>query len=82
MNWIVYILRCKDKTLYCGVTNDLEARLEKHRKGTGAKYTRGRGPFKLLRSERHPSKSAALKREIAIKKLTRAEKLKLCNNKT
>ena len=82
MQVTVYILRCKDKTLYCGVTNDLEARLEKHRNGTGAKYTRGRGPFKLLRSETYPDKSAALKREIAIKKLPRAEKLKLCNNKT
>jgi putative endonuclease len=82
MSWTVYILRCKDKTLYCGITNDLPARLEKHRNGTGAKYTRGRGPFKILRSETFKTKSAALKREIAIKKLTRAEKLKLCDNKT
>ena len=81
MTWTVYILRCKDKTLYCGVTNDLEARLNKHALGTGAKYTRGRGPFKLLRSEEFPTKSEALKRELAIKKLPRARKLKLCENK-
>ncbi len=81
MTWMVYILRCKDKTLYCGVTNDLDLRLEKHTLGTGAKYTRGRGPFELLRSEEFPDKSAALKREIAIKKLTRAQKLELCENK-
>jgi putative endonuclease len=78
--WTVYILRCGDRTLYTGITNDLPARLAKHAKGTGAKYTRGRGPFKVLYTERHRTKSRALKREIAIKALRRAEKLKLASN--
>jgi putative endonuclease len=78
--WTVYILKCADKTLYTGITNDLPERLAKHAKGTGAKYTRGRGPFKVLYTERHRTKGRALKREIAIKGLRRAEKLKLASN--
>lgn len=75
--WYVYILRCKDDTLYCGITPDLEKRLEMHRTGKGAKYTRGRGPLELVYSEQLPTHSDALKREIAIKRLPRSEKLKL-----
>lgn len=70
MVWTVYILECKDKTLYTGITNDLESRLEKHDKGAGAKYTRGRGPFAIVFTERHPTKSSALKREAGIKALS------------
>ncbi len=75
--WMVYILRCADGTLYTGVTNDLEERLLKHEKGTGAKYTRGRGPYKVMLSEAHADKSSALKREAEIKSLSRSEKIKL-----
>jgi putative endonuclease len=75
--WIVYILQCADDTLYTGVTNDLELRVRKHEDGKGAKYTRGRGPYRILFSEQHPTKSAALKREAEIKSFSKSEKLKL-----
>lgn len=75
--WTVYILRCGDGTLYTGITNDLENRLDMHRSGKGAKYTRGRGPLELVYTEECDSKSNALKRELAIKTLSRAQKLKL-----
>jgi len=77
MSWTVYILRCADDTLYTGITNDLEQRLSKHADGTGAKYTKGRGPFEVLYTEPHPDRSAASRREIAIKSLSKAEKLEL-----
>ena len=80
MMWYLYILRCKDGTLYTGITTDVEKRLEAHQSGKGAKYTRGRGPLELAYTEELPDKSAALKREIAIKRLSRPEKLKLCSN--
>ena len=75
--WTVYILRCGDDTLYTGITNDLPARLEAHRTGKGAKYTRGRGPLELLYSENCADKSEALKRECAIKALRREDKINL-----
>lgn len=75
--WIVYILECADGTLYTGVTNDIDGRLAKHENGTGAKYTRGRGPFRVLYREEQETRSAALKRELAIKAMSRADKLKL-----
>ena len=77
MNWLCYILRCADGTLYCGITNDLEKRLAAHNDGTAAKYTRARGPVELVRVENCASRSAALQREMAIKSLTREEKLAL-----
>ncbi len=58
-SWFVYILRCGDDTLYTGVTNDIDARLAKHRNGTGAKYTRSRGPYEVLLTEEHADRSAA-----------------------
>lgn len=73
----VYIVQCADGTLYTGWTTDLERRLQLHNSGRGAKYTRGRGPVSLLYSQRMESKSDALKREAAIKKLSRAKKLAL-----
>lgn len=76
--WTVYILRCKDDTLYTGITDDLPHRLAAHNAGKGAKYTRGRGPVVLVYQEEAPNKSTALKREHAIKQLTRTEKLILC----
>ncbi len=82
MPWTVYILECADKTLYTGITNDLEARLEKHADGTGAKYTRGRGPYKVVYTESHRAKGRALKREAAIKALSRNRKLELAAGRT
>ena len=73
----VYMLRCKDGSLYTGWTNDLEHRLAMHNSGRGAKYTRGRGPLELVYSEELPDKEAALRRECAIKKLGREQKLAL-----
>ncbi|TAN72081.1 MAG: GIY-YIG nuclease family protein [Gallionella sp.] len=77
MRWFCYLLRCADDTLYCGITNDLEKRLAAHNTGMAAKYTRARGPVALVFVETHADKSAALKREMEIKSLTRAEKLML-----
>lgn len=77
MSYFVYILRCGDDTLYTGSTDNVERRLAVHQSGRGAKYTRSRGPLTLVYQEEWPDKSAALKREAAIKKLTRPEKLKL-----
>ena len=77
MNWYVYMLRCGDASLYTGITDDVEKRLAAHRAGKGAKYTRGRGPLELVYVEEQPDKPAALRRELAIKKLPRSAKLKL-----
>ena len=73
----VYMLRCKDGSLYTGWTNDLEHRLAMHNSERGAKYTRGRGPLELVYSEELPDKEAALRRECAMKKLRREQKLAL-----
>ena len=75
--WYVYLLECGDKTLYCGVTDDVERRLAMHRSGKGAKYTRGRAPLELVYTEQCQSHSHALKRECAIKRMTRQEKLNM-----
>ena len=75
--WFVYILRCADETLYCGITDDVAKRLEAHRSGKGAKYTRGRAPLELVYQEQCPDHSQALKREHAIKQLPRRKKLEL-----
>ena len=77
MPWYVYILRCGDGTLYTGITDDIPRRLAAHRAGKGAKYTRGRGPLELVYTEQLPDKSAALRREAAIKRLRRGEKERL-----
>ena len=77
MDWTVYILKCGDGSLYTGITNDLDARIAAHESGAGAKYTKGRGPFTLVYREECAGRSEATKREIAIKKLSRAEKLAL-----
>lgn len=73
----VYMLRCKDDSLYTGWTNDLEHRLAMHRSGKGAKYTRGRGPLTLVYTEQLPDKASALRRECELKALTRQQKLAL-----
>lgn len=80
MSWVVYILQCGDGTLYTGITNDLVKRIAAHEQGLGAKYTRGRAPFNLIYQEQFKNRSDATKRELAIKKLTRHEKLALSRN--
>lgn len=75
--WYLYILRCKDGSFYTGITTNVEKRLEAHRSGKGAKYTRGRGPLEVIYSETCGSRSDALKREWEIKALTREEKMTL-----
>lgn len=77
--WFVYILECADRTLYTGITNDIGHRIAEHERGAGAKYTRGRAPFRLLYTEAHPTRSDALKREAEIKALGRAAKLQLAS---
>ena len=77
MNWFCYILRCADDTLYCGITNDIDKRLAAHNAGTAAKYTRARGPVRLVYVEDCADRSAASKRELAIKNLARTKKLAL-----
>ena len=72
--WFVYILRCADGSLYTGITNDLDRRLSQHNAGTASRYTRSRLPVVLAYQEKQPHKSAALKRELAIKALSRTAK--------
>ena len=78
--WYLYILRCGDGTFYTGITNDIEKRLEAHRTGKGAKYTRGRGPLELAYQETLESYSHALKRELEVKKLSRLQKEQMIKN--
>ena len=75
--WIVYILECKDKTLYTGITNNLERRLSQHESGVGAKYTKGRGPFQVVYTETQENRARASQREHEIKCLSKQEKLRL-----
>ena len=77
MGYWVYILRCSDNTLYTGSTTEPERRLTVHQSGKGAKYTRSRLPVELVYQEETSDKSAALRREAAIKKMSRTEKLQL-----
>ena len=76
MNY-TYILKCADGTLYCGWTNNLEARVKAHNEGRGAKYTKGRGPVSLVYYEEFETREEAMRREAAIKKLSRREKEEL-----
>jgi len=75
--WFVYIVECADRTLYTGITNDLERRVDEHNTGRGARYTRGRGPVALRYHELQLDRSRAATRECEIKALSRHEKLKL-----
>ena len=74
---VVYILQCADGTLYTGWTTDLERRLRAHNSAQGARYTRGRRPVRLVYWEEQPGRSAAQRREAAIRRLSRADKLEL-----
>ena len=80
MTWIVYIIKCSDGSLYTGITINLQRRMFLHGQGKGGKYTRGRGPFRLIYKEQCKDRSFASKREIAIKKLGHLEKLNLVKN--
>jgi putative endonuclease len=77
VHWIVYMLECADNTLYTGITNNLDRRLVEHAAGKGARYTKGRGPFRLVYRETCESRAEASRRETAIKLLARAKKLRL-----
>ena len=77
--WVVYILECKDGTLYTGVSNDLERRVKQHNLGLGARYTKMRLPVVLKWSKDIDDKSQAFKEEYRIKQLTRREKMLLIN---
>ena len=77
MSYWLYILQCGDNTLYTGTTDDVERRLAVHQSGKVAKYTRGRGPLTVVYREACTDRSAALRREAAVKRMTRAEKLSL-----
>jgi predicted GIY-YIG superfamily endonuclease len=75
--WIVYLLRCFDGTLYTGIAKDVNRRCGQHNAGTASRYTRSRLPVRLVYREAHVSRSSALKREATIKALSRRQKLSL-----
>ena len=77
LQWVVYILKCADNSLYTGITNDLARRVEEHEQGIGAKYTKGRGPFQIAYTENCQDRAQASKREYALKRMTRAEKISI-----
>ena len=77
--WFVYVLRCRDGSLYTGISTDVERRVATHNAGKGARYTRPRLPVALVHLERKRSRGSALKREAAIKALSRAEKMSMLN---
>lgn len=79
--WFVYIVRCRDGSLYTGATNDLDKRVRAHNDGKGARYTRSRRPVELVFSRRARDKSSALRQEYRLKQLTRAEKLALTESR-
>ena len=72
--WYVYCLRCKDGSIYTGITNDLKQRINRHNQGKGSKYTASRRPVKLVYQEKHPDNSSALKRESYLKGLDKNQK--------
>lgn len=74
MSYFVYIAECADGTLYTGITTDVERRMAEHNAGTGAKYTRSRGPVTPVFTEEHPDRSSASRRERDIKLMTRKQK--------
>ena len=80
MPFFVYLVECRGKTLYCGFTIDVKARILAHNKGTASKYTKPRRPVRLVYLEEKASKGEALKRELEIKSFTRRQKLELVKN--
>jgi putative endonuclease len=79
VHWIVYMLECADNSLYTGITTDLDRRMAEHAAGKGAKYTKGRGPFRLVYRETCAGRAEASRRETAIKSLDRVQKRQLCS---
>jgi putative endonuclease len=77
LNWVVYMLECADKSLYTGITTNLERRLAEHEAGKGARYTKSRGPFRLVYSETCAGRAEATRRETAIKLMDKGKKLLL-----
>ena len=77
MPWYLYIVECKDGVLYTGITTDLKRRMREHNSGNGCRFTKYRAPVELLHSEKLRSRSAALKRELKVKSLSRKKKLEL-----
>lgn len=77
MDWYVYIIFCSDRSLYTGISNNVDRRIEQHASGDGAKYFRGRKPLRLVYLESGHSRSTASKREAEIKRLSKSEKLQL-----
>lgn len=77
MSWHIYILKCKDKKLYTGITNNLERRVKAHKSGNGCRFTKYRIPLELVYSEKARSRPKALRREAKIKSLPREKKLEL-----
>ena len=75
--WYVYILECADHTFYTGITTDLDTRVREHDAGSGARYTRGRRPVRLIYSEQVPDRGTAQSREYSIKQLSRTQKSRL-----
>ena len=80
-NWSVYLLKCSDNSLYCGVTNDIDCRLIKHNEGTASKYTRARLPVELAAVRNNLTKSEAHKIEYWIKKLPAGKKITILENR-
>lgn len=72
--WFVYLIRCSNNSLYCGITNNIERRFKAHLRGKGAKYTKVYPPIKIEYYEKYKNKSEALKREYKIKKLSKIKK--------
>jgi len=77
--WYLYIVECKDGTFYTGITTDIKKRINAHNSGRGAKYTRGRGPVKLMHLRRYLDRSSASKAEYQVKKLKRGKKIRMIN---
>ena len=74
--WYVYLLECSDGSYYCGITTDLSRRVSEHNNGSGAKYTKGRGPVRLIASKEVENRSSALKLEVSVKKKKKSDKAK------
>ena len=72
--WYLYMVRCADDSIYTGISNDVQSRINKHNRGVGAKYTAGRLPVSLIFSERHANQSSARKREVQLKKWSKNKK--------
>ena len=81
-DWVLYVLQCSDGSLYTGITNDVARRFKQHNAGTASRYTRSRRPVQLMFQEPQASRSAALKRELAVKAMSREQKETLICNGT